>query len=492
MSIWRLLADTAERCPEHRAVRDAGTNLSYLEFRQAAERMAGSILQRVEPGDRVAILARNCWEYACAYFAAARAGVVLVPWNTRLTEREHTAILDDSNAALLLHDDAFAEAATALDVPRCALTDALAGSAPRTEPPAVAPDDTAHLYYTSGTTGTPKGVRLTHRNVVAHAEMTRAELDLGEADVWGHIAPMFHLADAWATFAITLVAGTHAFVGEFTAASTFDAIERDAITMTNLVPTMLQRMIANDSTADCSSLRTILSGGAPIAPETVRAIVDRFGCEYVQTYGMTETSPFLTMSLLDAELRSLPLSDQLRYRSKTGRAVRGIELRVVGNDGRDVPRDETTVGEIRVRGATVTPGYWNKPDETAAVFEDGGWLRTGDLAVIDDRGFVTIVDRAKDVILTGGETVYSTEVENRLFEHPDVVEAAVIGIPDPDWGERVVAAVVLRSATPEAELLAFCREGLAGFKRPKQIRRFDELPKTGSGKLDKRALRRAW
>jgi fatty-acyl-CoA synthase len=357
-------------------------------------------------------------------------------------------------------------------------------------------DAIAHLYFTSGTTGRPKGVALTHGNVCGHARAAIQELSLSSRDVWGHVAPMFHLADAWATFAITGVGGVHAMLPKFEAQAALAMIARERVTITNLVPTMLARMVAERraspvaSPDDFSSLRLILSGGAPIAPTLVAAVMETFRCEYAQTYGMTETSPYLTISLLRDSMRTLPREEQLRIRCKTGRPFGSVELRLVGEDGRDVPRDERTVGEILARGETVTPGYWNDPEATRAAFVDG-WLRTGDLAVIDGEGYLTIVDRRKDVIKTGGETVYTTEVENALQEHSSVLETAVVGIPDPDLGERVVAAVVLMpgaSTSPE-ELRASCRSRLAGFKVPREVRFLPELPRTGSGKISKRELR---
>jgi acyl-CoA synthetase (AMP-forming)/AMP-acid ligase II len=256
---------------------------------------------------------------------------------------------------------------------------------------------------------------------------------------------------------------------------------------------MLNRVVREPDAArrDLRGLRLLMSGGAPVAPETVRAVVETFGCTYVQTYGMTETSPYLTFSLLTERQRELPAADRLRIAARTGRPVLGLELRVVDDSGRPVPPDDASVGEIQVRGPTVTPGYWNDPEATAAAFTDDGFLRTGDLATVDPGGSVRIVDRRKDVILSGGETVYSTEVEFRLHEHPAVLEAAVYGLPDADLGERVCAAVALRpgAAAGEGELIAFCRDRLAGFKSPKAIRLVDALPRLGSGKVDKRALR---
>jgi acyl-CoA synthetase (AMP-forming)/AMP-acid ligase II len=222
----------------------------------------------------------------------------------------------------------------------------------------------------------------------------------------------------------------------------------------------------------------------------VKSITEAFSCDYIQTYGMTETSPYLTFSILKEHLQDLPPDEQLSYKSRTGRPFIAVDLKVVDETGASVEPDDQQVGEIWVRGDTVTPGYWNLPQETAEAFADG-WLRTGDLAVVDAEGYVNIVDRRKDMIVTGGENVYSTEVENVLYMHPKVLEAAVFGVPDDKWGEAVTAAVVLREneTVSEQEIIQFCREYQAAYKTPKTIVFLDELPKTGSGKITKKALR---
>jgi acyl-CoA synthetase (AMP-forming)/AMP-acid ligase II len=321
---------------------------------------------------------------------------------------------------------------------------------------------------------------------------TIAELKLVDTDIWGHIAPMFHLADAWATFAITWVGGCHVMVGQFEAEAVMAAIEKEKITLSNLIPTMLNLMIKHPRVKDYdfSSLRVILSGGAPIAPELVRLIMETFGCDYIQTYGMTETSPYLTFSILKEHLQSLSPDDQLKYKSKTGRPFIGVELKVVDDNGVPIAADGQQVGEIWVQGDNVTPGYWNLEEETANAFSDG-WLRTGDLATLDSEGYVNIVDRKKDMIVTGGENVYSTEVENVLYMHTKILEAAVFGVPDEKWGEAVNAAVVLKEGetATEEEIISFCKEYQASFKAPKSIVFLDELPKTGSGKIYKKGLR---
>jgi acyl-CoA synthetase (AMP-forming)/AMP-acid ligase II len=551
MSVWSLLDRAYRAHPDSIAVVDPCGARSYADVHRRARGLAAFWRAHgVRAGDRVAILAWNSGAYLESYFAAAALGVVLVPLNARLSARELAEILLDAGALQLVADEDLAEqvrdglshgarlegviwirggsqsttartrtsssdGAAELSRPESVQRDssiehasferAVACDASAFTPARTHPDALAHLYYTSGTTGVPKGVMLTHANVCEHADGAIAELALSERDVWAHIAPMFHLADAWATFAITQVGGRHVFLRRFDAEGALDLLERERTTITNLVPTMLRAMVSHPSmqhveearagvarerTHDWSSLRMMLSGGAPIAPELVRGVIATFGCEYVQTYGMTETSPYLTLGLLAEDLKSLPEEAQLAYKCKTGRAFAKVELQVVDERGEPVPADERSVGEMRVRGPTVTPGYWNRPDETRAAFDDG-WLRTGDLAVIDAEGYVTIVDRKKDMIITGGEKVYSIEVENVLYRHPSIREAAVFGAPDEVWGERVCAAVVLRAGEtldPEA-LRELCRAELAAYKVPRAIELLPELPRTGSGKISKRMLR---
>ncbi len=514
-SLAAWLDDAERRFAGRAAIADGQTHLDYAELAARVRGLSAGLADRgVRAGDRIATLCDNRWELLALHFAAARLGAILVPGNTRLTAGELGAILARAGASVLCADIAYAAQVAALPRapgPRPDTVLWIGGnpppelpgeplgplSEPRDDAPAARThrDDVAQLYFTSGTTGRPKGVMLTHGNVHAHAMLAIAELGLDENDVWAHIAPMFHLADAWATFAITAVGGCHTFLRRFEPRATLELFERERVTITNLVPTMLNRIVHEPDAArrDTASLRLLLSGGAPIAPETVRRVVDTFRCAYVQTYGMTETSPYLTMSLLSDEQRQRPEAERLRLAARTGRAVRGVDLRVVDATGRAVPADDEAVGEIQVRGATVTPGYWHDEEATAAAFTPDRYLRTGDLATIDGEGSVRIVDRAKDVILSGGETVYSTEVEFRLQEHPGVLECAVFGLPDDDLGERVVAAAVAKAgaSVDERELIAFCRATLAGFKTPKAIRFLDALPRTGSGKIDKRALRSA-
>jgi len=337
-------------------------------------------------------------------------------------------------------------------------------------------------------------VVLTHRNISSHALATIAELGLTDGDTWAHVAPMFHLADAWATWAITWVGGRHVMIGAFEPETVLREFADQAVTVTNLVPTMLNDLVNHPAAAgvELPSFRLVMSGGAPISPQLVRRVVETFRCEYVQTYGLTETSPYLTFSLLTKKIRALSPNEQMRYRSKTGRPALGVELRVVDERGSDVPADGRAVGEIIARGERITPGYWRQPEATAEAFRDG-WFSTGDLATVDSEGYLDIVDRKKDVILTGGELVYSTEVENALYDHPAVLEAAVIGVADDRLGESTTAFVVLGSGAlcPADELIQHCRDRLAHYKCPQTVEIIEALPRTGSGKISKKALR-AW
>jgi len=474
--------------------------------------------QGVSKGDKVAVLHPNCHRFFEAYYALAFLGAPAVPLNWRLSAKEIAFILEDSESTFLIADRQFGELVEAAlaQGPKGVKGVLWAGSgeAPALQvdafdyeevvegfkgvPPEVPyeEDHIAQIYYTSGTTGRPKGVILTHKNICVHALGTVAELRLSDSDRWIHVAPMFHLADAWATWAITWVGGTHIFVGAFDPELVLETMEREKATISNMIPTMLN-MLVNHPTVkdhDYSSLRVLLSGGAPIAPEVVRKIVETFGCDYIQTYGMTETSPYLTLSILKEHLRGLPYDEQLKYKAKTGREFIAVQLKVVREDGTEVRRDEKEVGEIIVKGDIVTPGYWKLPSETEKAFRDG-WLWTGDLAVIDEEGYVTIVDRKKDMIVTGGENVYSTEVENVIYMYPAVLEVAVIGVPDPKWGEAVKAVVVLKPGmkATEEEIIEFCKGHLARYKAPKSVDFVDALPKTGSGKIAKKELReRYW
>ncbi len=504
MGLVEFLRIAAGRAPEAVAIAGRTTGVRYGMVGRRVNALAESWRARgLVAGDRVAFLDLNGERFLEAYFAAAAGGFIFVPLNTRLSAAELTGILKLAEPALLCGEAALLDALGPLPVKdilrlggeACALERAIAAARPYGGDAALSDGDPAQLYFTSGTTGAPRGVILTHGNVKVHACAAMAELGLHAADCWGHFAPMFHLADAWATFAVTLAGGRHVFTPRFEAGAVLDVMEREGVTITNLVPTMLNAMVQHPSMPQrrFPKLRRILSGGAPIAPALVQRVMDAFGCEYVNTYGMTETSPYLTLSLPTPAMQHLDAAALFEQRARTGRPFAGVELRVVRPDGTAVAADDQEVGEIQVHGPTVTPGYWRDPAATAAAFTPDGFLRTGDLARINAFGSVLIVDRMKDVINTGGEKVWTTEVEAVLLRHADVAECVVLGMPSVQWGEEVTAVVVRKpeSAATADELGAHCRSELSAWKVPKRIHFFAELPRTGSGKLSKRLVREA-
>ena len=514
MPLNELLPKAAKLYPYKEAVVCGNRRFDYITFARRVWRLANGFRSLgLQKEDRVAILHENCHVFLETYFAAAHLGVILVPLNFRLAPQDFALILNDSQSKVIIAQSKYEDKLRAIDPPLDGLeqiiwthrnkTAPLSGehdyesflsSQAENQPPDVSltDDDVAHLYYTSGTTGRPKGVMLTHKNVKSHALGTIAEFHPNDKDNWFHVAPLFHLADAWATFAITWVGGKHIIIPVFETLQTLQMIQAEKITLSNLIPTMLNMMVNHPDIGrfDYTSLRVILSGGAPIAPETVRKIIDAFKCDYIQTYGMTETSPYLTLSILKEHLKVLPWEEQLKFKASTGREFINVSLKVVDDAGYEVPGDNQTVGEIIVKGDTVTPGYWNLPEETRKAFKDG-WLYTGDLAVIDAENYVTIVDRKKDMIISGGENVYSTEVENVLYLHPGVLEGAVIGVPDTHWGEAVKAFVVLKEGRQvrAEDIIAFCKDHLAHYKAPKSVTFLKALPRTGSGKIYKKGLR---
>jgi len=528
MVLTETLAKAVKLFPRKRAIVCGDKHWTYQEFCGRIHQLS-RCLKRIglKKDDKVAILHPNCHTFLEAYYAIPQIGAISVPINTRLSPGEIAFILQDSESKLLIADSMFRNQLDPIrkeirGVRKILWTGEDQGNPSPPDPPArgrirrncsidlnyeevlrredssalPAPpldgEDIAQIYYTSGTTGRPKGVMLSHKNVTTHALGTIAEVHLTDSDVWVHVAPLFHLADAWATWAVTWVGGTHVLVKEFDARAVLETIQREKVTLTNLIPTMLNLMVNHPDAGkfDYSSLRVLLSGGAPIAPEVVRKIVEAFKCDYIQTYGMTETSPYLTLSILKEHLRKLSDEDQLRFKSKTGREFIGVELKVVDEQGKEIKRDEREVGEIIVRGDIVTKGYWKLPEETKKSIKEG-WLYTGDMAVIDEEGYVTIVDRKKDMILTGGENVYSTEVENILYMFPAILECAVVGVPDQKWGEAVKAIVVLKPGqkATEQEIIQFCKERIAHYKAPKSIDFIGALPRTGSGKIHKKNLR---
>ena len=420
------------------------------------------------------------------------AGRAIVPHNTRWAEPELVYATEDAGARVLICDRDPGGLADVVDrVIRLDTDDyetLLADAPERDADTVVEPSTLAGLFYTGGTTGASKGVMLTHQNLMANAVHTQLAQPIVAEDRYLTIAPMFHAAGVYAALALPWVGATNVIMAAFDPAASLDTIEAESVTCLIAVPTMLAAMCeAQASSArDVSSLRWLSHGASPVALEVLRRSKELFGCELIHLYGATELSPIATVFRDEQEY----LDDE---RAKScGQAAPGVEIRIVDGGNRPLPVGE--VGEVAVRGPNVMVGYWNKPDQTADVLSDDGWYRSGDVGRLDDEGYLFLVDRAKDMIVTGGENVYCTEVEDAIYGHPAVLEATVFGVPDERWGEAVHAVVVLRDGASDDvdadALIAHCRERIAGYKVPKTVDFRDAaLPKSGPGKVLKRVLR---
>jgi long-chain acyl-CoA synthetase len=504
------LRQTVAAFPKKEAVVCGSTRCTFDEVAGRVNRVSTGLARiGLVKGDRVAILALNCHRFLELYYGVPQLGAVVVPLNFRVPPSELKYVIQHSGARALLVDQAFRPVIDQLrsELPGVHqfihLGDSFAegyasyeqvldnGSA-RFEGPDPGEDDLVGLFYTSGTTGEPKGVMLSHRNIVSNVDNSARVYQPRPDDIYLHAAPTFHLADAATVFSNTTHGIKQVFIPRFEPKALLEAVSVERVTLLLLVPTMLNFVLQEPDLGqyDLSSVRQITYGASPIAPELLRRAIRTLKCRFFQGYGLTEASPLLTV--LKPEEHSLTPGGSARLAS-CGKPVPGVDTRIVDDNGADIRPGE--IGEVIARGPNIMVGYWRRPEDTAAAVRDG-WLYTGDLATVDNEGYIYLVDRKKDMIVTGGENVFSTEVEAALYEHPAVKEAAVIGIPDPDWGEAVHACIALvdgKEATV-AELVDFCRARLANYKLPRSIEFFDrELPKGGSGKILKKDLReRYW
>jgi len=488
-----VLDQAAAGRPGHPAVRMDDMVLGYSDLQEAAGRVVSLLSSLgVAPGDRVGIMLPNVPAFPVAFYGALGAGAVVVPMNPLLKSREVAYYLGDSGAKVLFAwHTAAAEAAkgAAASGTRVVVVDdpdarsLLAGLFPVHTRAERADDDDAVILYTSGTTGQPKGAELTHANLIRNAELTAQTLiGAGPDDVVMGCLPLFHVFGLTCGLNAAVVGGaTLTLLPRFDPGKALAIIARDRVTIFEGVPTMYAAMLHHPSSADAdtSSLRVCVSGGAAMPVEILHAFEKTFGCMILEGYGLSETSPVASFNHPNAE----------RKPGSIGTPVAGVEMRVVGNDGQELPPGE--VGEIAIRGHNVMKGYWGKPEATAEAIPDG-WFRTGDLARVDSGGYFFIVDRKKDLIIRGGYNVYPREIEEVLYEHPAVGEAAVIGIPHDQLGEEVAAAVSLKpgaTATPQ-ELQAYVKERVAAYKYPREVWVVPELPKGPTGKIVRREVRR--
>jgi long-chain acyl-CoA synthetase len=485
--------------PDAPAVVCPRASLTYRQLDDRVRRLVAVFaVLGLRRGDRVAVLSVNCHRYSELHLALPIAGLVIVPLNTRHSDPERCYSISDSGTRVFFTDRDVA-GVEELGVRVVGLGDEYEALLADAEP-APLPDggdapgehDLAGIFYTGGTTGAAKGVMLTHGNLVANAFHFMACWPFTEDTRFMVVAPMFHAAGTIGALATTWAAGTQVLVPAFTGAGVLDVVERERITATLVVPTMMDALAVEqrERPRDVSSLRWLSHGSSPAARELLKRTHETFPqASMLHIYGLTETSPIVTLHP-DEQLRL----DSPRAMS-CGRPAVGVEVAILdpaGDPDERGPLPPGEVGEVAVRGANVTAGYWHKPEETAKVLR-GGWFTSGDLGYLDDAGYLFLVDRAKDMIVSGGENVYSAEVENALYSHPAVVEAAVFGVPDERFGEAVHAVVQTRAEVSGDELVAHCRLTIAGYKVPRGVElRADPLPKSGAGKILKRELRDAW
>jgi fatty-acyl-CoA synthase len=491
------------------AIVDRDRRFTYREFHKRTNQLSNALCSLgLQKGDRVAILSPNSHFFVESFFATSQVGLILVPINFRLTAQEILFILQHSGAKAIIADYDFA-----------GLVDEIRGDAPglehfiearyddaRTEnwinldgwieaqPSELQhqiecdEDDTVSINYTSGTTAMPKGVELTHRNFYINAYNMIVHLQLGHDDVELWTLPMFHCNGWGAIYALIGLGATHVVLRQVDAKEIFELVEREGVTFMCMAPIVF-RMIMGFTDRDKYKIEQkirVVMGGAPPPASFIQSLETELGWKFVQIYGLTETAPLLTYHVPDFQTAE----NDYQRRSRAGIPGLGVELQLLDDDDQPVPKDNTSVGEICARGNMVFKGYWQQPEQTEAAIYDG-FFHTGDLAVWDEVGNIQIVDRKKDVIISGGENISSVDIEDVLYKHPAVAECAVIGVPHEKWGETPKALVVLHDgeAANEQELIAFCRDNLAKFKCPTSVELLTGLPRTATGKLQKFKLR---
>jgi long-chain acyl-CoA synthetase len=487
-----ILTETAERGGDRTAFKLDDMELNYSLLDEAGARVAALVKSKgVEPGDRVGLMMPNVPYFPAIYYGILRAGGVVVPMNVLLKAREVAFYVEDPEAELLFAWGDFGEAAEAgaekagtevILVKPGEFEQLLADQEPDRDMAERSGEDTAVILYTSGTTGKPKGAELTHANLYRNSKGVSEKLgEMGAEDVLLGALPLFHSFGQTCTMnSAVSVGATVTMLPRFDPDKALQIIERDRVTIFQGVPTMYNAMLHSEScdSADCSSLRTCMSGGAAMPAELMRAFEEKFGCVILEGYGLSETSPVASFNHPDRE----------RKPGSIGTPIEGVEMQVWDDDGNEVPQGE--VGEIVIRGHNIMKGYWNRDDANKEAITGDGWFRTGDMAKMDEDGYFFIVDRKKELIIRGGYNVYPREIEEVLYEHPAVQEAAVIGVPHDELGEEVGAAVVLKDGeSVEAdELGSYVKEQVAAYKYPRRIWFVDELPKGPTGKILKREI----
>jgi fatty-acyl-CoA synthase len=513
MEVPMLVTDFLDRAvrlyPDKIAVVDGDLRLTYREINERVNRLSNALLDiGLERGDRVCMLSPNSHFYLESFYATAQVGLVLVPLNYRLVAADHKYILNHAGVSAVLVDWEYTDVVDEIraELPNVkhwvvaqdkgepkpgwlswnTLVDAAIASKPSL--PDIGENEVVSINYTSGTTSRPKGVMMTHRNSYLNAYNMIVHNTLRHEDVELWTLPMFHCNGWGGVFALTGMAGTHVILRAIDGEDILRLIADEGVTFACMAPAVL-RTILDTKGKDRFKFRTqprFTVAGAPPPAAFIERLEKEMGWEFMQLYGLTETAPLLTISRPDANTEQ----DDWARRSRAGVAGIGVDLQILDDEGRPVPKDGVAIGEICARSNVVFAGYYEQPEQTAEAIYDG-YFHTGDLAVWDEFENIHIVDRKKDVIISGGENISSPEIEDCLYQHPTVLECAVIGIPHEKWGETPVALVLLRDgdSVSEEDLIAFCRENMAHFKCPSQIRFVDELPRTATGKLQKYKLR---
>jgi len=491
------------------AITDVERNFTWREHIDRVARAAGLLKSfGLGFGQRFGIISRNGFRHAELLHAGYWLGAVPVPVNWRLAPAEMQFILEDSDCRMVVVEDVFldqfADQAFSRwhDNAMCLSANSDNGELPQyetglakanpLEPVNSAEDDDAILLYTGGTTGRSKGVRLSHRNILANAMQVAIAMQPRPDDVFLHIAPMFHSADLLPT-AFSLQGACHCYLANFSPKAVLQAIETYRITTIMAAPTMLIMILTEENTDNykLNSLRKVFYGSSPMAAEWIVKCLRAFPeAELQNSYGLTETSPILTTLDMAEHRRALETGETEILRS-VGRPVVGVDLRIVDDSGNEVPSGDN--GEIAIRAPNVCKGYLNRPDENSKAFRDG-WFYTGDIGRVDASGYLYLLDRKKDMVITGGENVYTSEVEAAIYKHPNIQEAAVIGVPDNTYGEALLAVIVCASDTTitSDQLIAHCRNHIGGYKIPRRIEFVDQLPKNAMGKILKHELRRQY
>ncbi len=486
---------------------DGKQTISYAAANARANQMARAMLgSGLNSGDRLAYLSKNSTDYVLMYFAAAKAGVVPVPLNYRLAPREWLYIINDAETKLLVADAEYVEGIQSIHNELERVTGFvsinseaegwqeheswIAGQDDSNLHLPIEESDQLYQMYTSGTTGLPKGAMISHRAIDTNCAMLARMMDLRQCEERAIIvAPLYHAGAGVISMANVTVGSTLVIHKDFIPGDFVDSLIDDEITIAGLVPAMVQAclvMVPDIKERQFPLLRRMLYGASPIAEETLRSAMEVFACDFVQIFGMTETSAAATCLTPDDHRRALNGEPQLLL--SAGKGVLGTEIKIVDENDNPVPNG--AIGEVAVKGPQLMTGYWHLDEATAKSLKDG-WMHTGDAATMDDEGYIYIQDRIKDMIVSGGENVYPREVENALFEHPDIADAAVIGVPSEKWGEAILGVVVTKAgkALTAEELVEFCRERLAGYKVPRLFDFIEELPRNASGKVLKKDLR---